>query len=266
MAMSSIDVRDLRFDLSEVPRDWHPKGAAVTAFWDQFSVFFPVGEAFFVRSVRHFLPRLDDPRLAADVAAFCAQEGHHAREHRAYNDHLQAQGLPISTLEGVVRRLLGLSQRFSPTRQLAITCALEHFTSLMGEAVLSHEPLLAGAHPTMMKLWRWHAAEENEHRSVAFDVYQAIGGTRAGRARAMVSTTLIFWALVSLQSLVFLWNRGALFSPRELWRLFSFVWLDPKGLRTLFGPWWEYFAADFHPSKRGNALVDAWKREYAAAS
>ncbi|MBL8934809.1 MAG: metal-dependent hydrolase, partial [Archangium sp.] len=74
-SVSSIDVRDLRFDLSTVPRDWHPRGAAVTAFWDQFSVFFPVGEAFFVRSVRHFLPQLSDETLRADVAAFCAQEG-----------------------------------------------------------------------------------------------------------------------------------------------------------------------------------------------
>ncbi len=266
MAMSAIDVRDLRFDLSPVPRDWHPKGVAVTAFWDQFSVFFPVGESFFVRSVRHFLPQLTDERLRADVAAFCAQEGHHAREHRAYNEHLAAQGLPIGALETIVRRLLGLSEKFSARRQLAITCALEHFTSLMGEAVLSQPHLLEGAHPTMRKLWRWHAAEENEHRSVAFEVYEAVGGTRFGRARVMLSTTFIFWMLVNLQTTVFLANRGALFSPKELWRLFAFAWLDPKGLRTLVAPWREYFRSGFHPAKRGNALVDAWKREYAAAS
>lgn len=264
--MSSIDVRDLRFDLSNVPRDWHPRGAAVTAFWDQFSVFFPVGEAFFVRSVRHFLPQLSDEQLRADVAAFCAQEGHHAREHKAYNDFLEAQGLPITALEGRVRRLLGLAQRFSPHRQLAITCALEHFTSLMGEAVLSNGTLLEGAHPTMSKLWRWHAAEENEHRSVAFDVYLAVGGSHLGRARAMLSTTFVFWVLVGLQTLVFLGRRGALFSLREWWRLFSFVWLDPKGLRTLFRPWAQYFSSRFHPANRGSEPFETWKRELGAAS
>ena len=31
MTTSSIDVRDLRFDLQRVPRDWHPGGAAITA-------------------------------------------------------------------------------------------------------------------------------------------------------------------------------------------------------------------------------------------
>lgn len=265
MTTSSIDVRDLRFDLQRVPRDWHPGGAAITAYWDQLSIFFPLGEAFFVRSVKHFLPELTDDRLRADVVAFCAQEGHHAREHRAYNERLAAEGLPVTALEGIVRRVLGVAQRFSPVRQLAITCALEHFTSLMGEQVLGHRELLEGADPTMARLWRWHAAEENEHRSVAFDVFVAVGGTRFQRSRSMLITSTFFWSLVTLHLALFLAKRGALLSPREHWRLFRFLWLDPGALRSLFAPWAAYFARDFHPAKRGGTeLIDAWKRDYAA--
>ncbi|MFZ5443410.1 MAG: metal-dependent hydrolase [Myxococcota bacterium] len=264
--MSSIDVRDLRFDLRAVPRDWHPGGAAITAYWDQLSVFFPLGESFFVRSVKHFLPQLTDERLRADVIAFCAQEGHHAREHRAYNERLAAEGLPVAALERIVDRVLRVAQRFSPRRQLAITCALEHFTSLMGEVVLGRPEVLAGADPTMAKLWRWHSAEENEHRSVAFDVFVAVGGTRLERSRSMLITSAFFWSLVSLHLVLFLAKRGALFSPREHWRLFRFLWLEPAAIGSLVKPWLSYFSKGFHPAQRGGEeLIEAWKREYSAA-
>ena len=52
--MTAIEVRDFRFPIDEAPRDWHPAGRAVTAYWDELSIFFPRGEAFFVKSVRKF--------------------------------------------------------------------------------------------------------------------------------------------------------------------------------------------------------------------
>ena len=58
----NIEVRDFKFPISQPPRDWHTGGVAVTAYWDQLSVFFPVGERFFVRSVRHFEGQLTDPK------------------------------------------------------------------------------------------------------------------------------------------------------------------------------------------------------------
>jgi predicted metal-dependent hydrolase len=264
-ASPAIQVRDLRFPLEAVPRDWHPAGVAVTAYWDQLSVFFPLGEGFFVRSVRHFLPQLPAGPLREEVAAFSAQEGHHAREHQAYNEHLAAQGLPITKLEGMVRFVLGRAQRvLSPRKQLAITCALEHFTSLMGEHLLSRPEALEGADPTMRALWRWHSAEENEHRSVAYDVFKAVGGTWFERSRLMIITSLFFWALVSVQLVVFLKHRGALFSPRAWWSLMRFWFINPAALGTLIRPWFDYFAPCFHPAARGGfEWVEQWRRSVA---
>ena len=263
--MSSIEVRDFRFPLASVPRDWHAKGPAVSAWFDQLSVFFPVGERFFVRSVKHFLPQVPEGPLRGEVAAFCAQEGHHGREHVAYNERLAAFGLPINGLERIVKFLLGIAQfRLSLRRQLAITCALEHFTSLMGEFVLSRPDVFEGSDATMTALWRWHSAEENEHRSVAFDLYQSVGGTWFERCRAMIVVSIFFWSLVMMQQVVFMAKRGILFSLTQHWRLFRFCFVDPGALSSLVRPYLSYFRKDFHPAARGGfELIEAWKRSLA---
>nr|WP_317622487.1 MULTISPECIES: metal-dependent hydrolase [unclassified Ketobacter] len=36
--------------------------------------------------------------------------------------------------------------------------------------------------PDALKLWLWHALEENEHKAVAFDVYQQVSGNYLIRA------------------------------------------------------------------------------------
>src|SRR4029077_2358080 len=111
--------------------------------------------------------------LAEAVRAFYQQEGYHSREHVRYNEVVAAQGYPVAEMDARVGRLLRLVRRRAPKRrQLAATCALEHFTALMAHLFLSDARLLDGAHPAMAALWRWHAAEENEHKAVAFDVYQ----------------------------------------------------------------------------------------------
>lgn len=259
--MPTIEVRDFRFPLAGVPRDWHARGPAVSAYFDQLSVFFPVGERFFVRSVKHFAPKAEG-KLKEEVAAFCAQEGHHGREHVAYNERLAGFGLPITALERNVKFLLGISQRFfSPRRQLAITCALEHFTSVLGDFVLATPAVFDGSDRTMAALWRWHSAEESEHRSVAFDLYQSVGGTWFARCRAMVLVSIFFWGLVALQQTVFMAKRGILFSPKEHWALFKFSFIDPGALSSLVRPVLSYFRRDFHPAARGGyELIDRWKQ------
>jgi hypothetical protein len=74
--------------------------------------------------------------------------------------------------------------------QLAVTCALEHFTALLAQEVLGPDSPFGKAHPMMGALWRWHAAEENEHASVAFDVFRAIDGSYRLRIGVMASATL----------------------------------------------------------------------------
>jgi predicted metal-dependent hydrolase len=150
MAMSSQpQIRNLRFETgAAVPRHWHGGRRSVTAFFDNLSVFFPVGERFFMKSVRAHERFVHDDALLAAVRLFCGQEGIHGREHERYNEMLAAQGYPVEAMEARVRSLLRFVKRVAPMRlQLAATCALEHFTALMGELLLTDPAILEGADP-----------------------------------------------------------------------------------------------------------------------
>lgn len=258
------EVRDLRFQLDDVPKHWHGGRRSVTLFFDNLSVFFPPGERFFVASVKAFRSAATDPTLREQVDAFCAQEGHHSREHVRYNKLLASQGYPAEDMEArVEKRLRRVTRLVPPRRRLAVTCALEHFTSLMATLILEDLRPLEGAHPQMAALWRWHAAEENEHKAVAFDLYRAAGGPWIERCYTMLMTTVVFWLMTGVQQVRLMKADGILFSAREWWALFRFLFLDPGGMQRLLVPYLRYYRRSFHPWEIDSApLVERWKTEH----
>ncbi|NUP07802.1 MAG: metal-dependent hydrolase [Polyangiaceae bacterium] len=265
MMPEPIEVRDLSFDLDAVPRHWHKLGRSVTTFFDTLSVFFPAGERFFVSAVRARSKHLTDPKLLDEVRRFCSQEGIHAREHVAYNEMLERQGYPVKELERGVDVILTVARRLPKSSQLAITCALEHFTALMGHALLGDPRVLEGADEEMASLWRWHAAEESEHKSVAYDVYLASGGKYPERVAMMVVASLIFWAYVfAYQGRMMATDRTAR-SAREWSSLFGALFVSPGGLRPLVRHYFSYYRPSFHPNDiPSRHLIDAWRARYAA--
>ena len=268
--MSDIQpvVRDLTFDQAGVPRHWHGGRRAVTIFFDNLSLFFPSGERFFVRAVKAHKGRIDDPQLQNDVRAFCAQEGMHGREHVRYNRRLEELGYPAAKLEGRVEKLLKLVTRITtPRARLAATCALEHMTSLMAHMLLEETHGLDGADPQMAALWRWHAAEESEHKAVAFDVYEATGGGYLLRVATMIAATVIFWAKVLEHQVRMMRADGCLWSPREWGRLFGFLYVKPGVMRKIVPKYLAYFKPRFHPWQVDTrALVDAWRGDARSAA
>ncbi len=263
-----LEVRNLRFrtDEGEVPRHWHGGKRSVTAFFDNLSIFFPAGERFFIDAVKAHRHHVHDDRLLKDVAIFCAQEGIHSREHVRYNEMLEEQGYPAVELDAKVETILRFFRKVLPKRErLAVTCALEHFTAIMAHHVLGDPRILDGAHPVMRSLWRWHAAEEAEHRAVAFDVFVAAGGTYVERATMMLGTTAIFWALVLQHQRRMMKVDGTAWSPSEWGALYHYLFVDPGGMPDLWRRWLDYFRPGFHPWDHDNRdLLDGWKAEQPA--
>jgi len=255
-----LPIRNRRFDMSKVPRHWHGGRRSVSAFFDGLSVFFPEGERFFIKSVRHHADRVKDEELLRDIRGFCGQEGVHGREHDRYNAMLAEQGYPVKDMERRVTGILDLVSKVTPKRfQLAATCALEHFTALMGHMILEHPENLDGADPEMAALWRWHAAEENEHKALAFDVYKAAGGNEAERVAVMAVATILFWAKVAEHQARMMKADGILLDAGEWSALIKFLFVEPGSMRKLIGPYLRYYVPGFHPRDIDTkALLEEW--------
>ena len=98
--------RNRQFNIDEtLATNWHGGDAFKTAFFDAMSILFPLGEQFFIDSVKAFRGKFDDPELERRVRGFMAQEAVHRREHQRYNEALcRARGVPLEKMERAVNR------------------------------------------------------------------------------------------------------------------------------------------------------------------
>ncbi|MEU9842160.1 metal-dependent hydrolase [Actinomadura sp. NPDC048032] len=195
--MSEIDERHpviaprrVRFDWADTPLHWIPGEPVATHFINVLHLLLPAGERWFVHVYKEALPLVrDDERLYREVKGFMGQEAVHAYSHQGVLDRqMREQGLdprPLTDrIEWVFRRILGdrCWIPFLPRKRwlfvrIGVIAGIEHYTAVLGQWILDARELdEAGADPTMMDLLRWHGAEEVEHRSVAFDVYQHVAG------------------------------------------------------------------------------------------
>ncbi len=241
---------DFQFD-ADIPQYWFDNDQFKSLLLTALSCTFPEGERFFVRSVRHFQRNIRDPLLKEQVKGFIGQEAHHGNEHEAFNALMREKGLPTDKIEAfVLKGLKWQSRHLSPERQLAKTCALEHFTAMLAEAILNDTDLLEGMDERLLPLWLWHAVEESEHKSVAFDVYQDQVGSYWVRTSEMAVTTLEFVFFTTLHYMQLRKGMGVRTDVRSL--LGGYNWLlgrRPGLLRALGPRWLSYFRRDFHPSK-----------------
>ncbi|WP_232472407.1 metal-dependent hydrolase [Burkholderia ubonensis] len=270
---ADIRRRDPHFRFADdIPRYWYRGQSHVTRFFDAFSIMFPLGEKFFVDSVRQYRDALPaDGMLAAQVDAFLYQEATHIREHRAYNRRLARQGMPVGALEVIMRRRQQQCRRVaSPLLRLTFTACLEHYTAILADLLLRDPAILDGADPSMAAIWRWHAVEETEHRAVAFDVFRACGGGAVKRyimrTAAMLGVTACF-----VVDLAYFVTRLAV-ADRDAgnWRSWARLgwWLfgAPGVFTRVLPAWLAWFSPCFHPSRIGNPATLAAARAALAAA
>ena len=247
----AIKPRRMDFEFTDdIPTWWFGGDVFKTILMTAQSCTFPDGERFFIDSVRHYQSQITDPELAARVRGFIGQEAHHGKEHGALNDFMSRQGLPTQEVaDHVNRNLRELKKRMSPQAQLAMTCALEHFTALLAELALSEPDFFDGMDERVKVLWLWHAIEESEHKSVAFDVYKAVVGDEKLLRRQMVINTItfLFFSAVHFRTL---YRK----SPKKIGTLGILKGIDflvgrEGWLRRLTPRYLAYFRKDFHPSE-----------------
>jgi uncharacterized protein len=193
----AINARNVQFDWDGVPLQYVPGEPLVTQIWNFMHLVLPEGERAMAGALADALPYIEDERLREEAVGFIGQEAMHASSHEGVRRHLIEQGLDvdpmIDRINYLIDRILadhGLSGRAKKAwlkERLGLFAALEHYTAIIGQWLLDADALEdAGMHPMMMDLLRWHGAEEVEHRSVVYDVYQHVDGSYARRARTAI--------------------------------------------------------------------------------
>ena len=259
--MSQLLVRRLMIDMDEaIARDWCDGDAFRSAFLNALSMSFPQGEQFFMDAVRDGvaqLPPAQREAFAAEVKGFVGQEATHRHLHAQYNRHLKDLGYVNHWERRILKRRRQLEGK-DLRHWLATTAAYEHFTAILAAWLLEHPEVLGQRDPRLKTLWLWHSAEESEHRSVAFDVYRALGGNELWRKRWF---RLVTWFLITdlLRQTVHHLRRDGQLWRRATWRSAWRLLFGATGLvRDLLPAWRAYFAADFHPAQDDDAASRAW--------
>ena len=254
------------FELAEaLAGDWHGGSAFRTAYFNAMSLLFPLGEKFFIDSVRHYRNEIDDPQLLAEITSFQGQEAIHRQQHQKYNELIcEQRGYDLDRFEKPLRdRMAWANRELSARRRLAGTVASEHLTAIMANDMLTHKDAFEGADPKIAALWLWHGIEETEHKAVAFDVYVAVGGTVWERRQALVMNSYFFFRDTFRNLCIMLKHDGKLWSLREWLDGFKYLFIKPGILRRVFFSYISFYRKDFHPWQHDNrALIDEWEQDY----
>ncbi len=266
----TITVRDERFNRGTNPRRWWAGEPFGTAWHNALSATFPRGEAFFIEAVKAHREGAD-AKLDAEIRAFVRQEINHTREHIAFNRLAEDAGYDIKAIDTRVAEMLALTKDRPAIANLAVTMALEHYTAMMAAEFLENPAHFADADTEVRDMWRWHAAEEIEHKGVAFDTWNHAtrdwtpGKRWRVRSLVMVSVTARFFKNRWTDSLELLAQDG-ITGWKAKWGLFKYLTVSPGIVRRIFPAWLAYFKPGFHPWDHDDReLIKLYEGDFADA-
>ncbi len=258
-----ITVRRPQFNPKAIRRHYFANSPVMSHLLTALSSTFPIGEQFFVHSVRNVRDKITDEKLQAEIAAFIGQEAMHSKAHAEFNDAWRRDDYNLDRFQAWLARKDSYVKSLHPKIQLAMTCAFEHFTALLGGYILRHPEVLSTLDDDAVKLWVWHAIEEIEHRAVAFDVYQAVYGDDKIRRLIMRSVTTGFASLTFYSATRLFMQDKKKSLPKIGGNLFGFYLLG-KMFIQLLPEYLSYYKAEFHPTEIDyNNLIAYWKKRLA---
>jgi len=264
---ADLIVRQLDVDLTQgFDRHWVGGDAYRSTLFNSLSYLFPVGEQFFIDAVRRFAPRVAElgmTELSEEIRHFVGQEATHRHLHQQYNDQLNKLGYD-NWNERTMTKFIAAFDGKAPKADLAGTAAYEHYTALLGDGLLRHASWTAGMSPEMRKVWLWHAAEESEHKAVAFDVLKAVDNRYWLRILVYLYVTLEFNVFTLVQTTQMLRHDGQLWKWRTWASAFKFWWGKDGIVWHTLPHWLAYFKPGFHPWQHDNReLLMRWRQTHA---
>lgn len=261
LKVPSLNIQRIKLSFSSaIPRFWANNNVVITHFFNALSSVIPAGERFFMHTVRQAANHLEDEALQTQVQAFIAQESQHRMGHNAMNGWLLEKGYPISDVEqGVHQLLTWIEKHFSLKYQLALTVALEHFSSLLSDRFLRAKLLQNQLHPEFNDFLVAHCIEEIDHKAVAFDVYQAVYGSYWARVLMMLFVTVIFAPNVFRIQFIYLKHDKSRFNIKSWLSAAYYFWIKPGWFAQTIPGYLAFFSIRFHPWQLDNSqLIDEY--------
>jgi predicted metal-dependent hydrolase len=256
---------DFEYPSDDLPRHFVSDDPVMSSVVAVLSSLFPEGEDFFVRSVRAYRAQITDPELKQQVAGFIGQEAMHGREHRAFNERLAQLGYPTQVVDRFLARGFSVSERLpGKSRRLAVTAALEHYTATLAETLLTDQRARELLDVDEVRnLFLWHALEESEHKSVAFDVFQEVSGNHRIRTWVMNVTTAAFLAtVVGFTTLSLALDPATYRRPGRVLRALRDLRHSPWLTSEIVARIRDYNRRDFHPDDHdATELLERWRAE-----
>jgi len=138
-------------------------------------------EPYLIRVMQKAKAALDPKHeaLHKQLAIFIKQEAQHCKLHSAFNQRMYDAGYD-QYIEHEKAYAADYA-RFLAEKSLKFNCAYSEGFEALGSASAraffeEFDDLFEGADAEAADLWKWHIAEEFEHRTVAFDVYMTLFG------------------------------------------------------------------------------------------
>ena len=204
----------------DVALAWNRSFPEMACAANAISLLMPYIEPYFARSIRSVLDQLDGP-LRARTEEYLRQELAHQRQHRRFNDLLVAQHPGLARLERMARRVfLELTRRLSPRFNVAMVAAAESAAFGIARWIDRHvDELFDDADPVVATLFLWHLAEEIEHKSAAYEVFEAVDGSRLRLAAASGLILGLVIPFILVATVAMLWSQKRLRYPVTWFRL-----------------------------------------------
>ncbi len=242
---------------------WHSNAPAPTYTFNTLALYLPLLEKMVVLSLKQSVSKLKNTNLKQEVQSLIAQEAYHGSEYARMLPSLIYQHYP-NIQKKYKFRVFGsfalLINKILPNFHYALSAAGEHFTAISADLFLRQPKYFKDVAPEYSAIWRWHAIEEIEHKTVAFDVYQYFSSSYIQRISAMLIMTIVFCTFMFKpiwQMMCHDQNHKKLNFYRSL---FKYHWGKGGLWRGLLKPYFYYYHPRFHPNKINNHnLIADWK-------
>ena len=159
----------LDFQLDEhIPRFWNGGDPYKTRFFDAMSLTFPIGERYFISSVRAYRDQVTDPKLLQEVKDFTRQEAQHGIVHAQFNEMLEKQGLNVGWTQRFLDNKFKWQLKVWPKSfNLAYTAAAEHLTAMMCTTFMERPDIIEGFDHRIRAMYAWHSIKRSSTRPCA---------------------------------------------------------------------------------------------------